>query len=65
MTNSTKMTKNFLLLLLVVLQAPLLAQKKVLDHNDYQIWNTVQDELISPDGSHIIYSLEKGEKDSF
>ncbi|MCB0459888.1 MAG: S9 family peptidase [Flavobacteriaceae bacterium] len=41
------------------------SQKKVLDHSDYDLWNTIQGESISNDGNYIMYSLEKGEKDNF
>ncbi len=41
------------------------AQKKVLDHADFELWNTIENETISPDGNYIMYSLEKGEKDHF
>jgi len=41
------------------------AQKKILDHSAYDLWSTVKDEAISPDGRHVLYSLEKGEKDHF
>ena len=61
----TKMTKNILLLTVVFFQVFAFAQKKVLDHSDYELWNTVQDEAIAPDGSHVVYSLERGEKDHF
>ncbi|MEN8248730.1 MAG: prolyl oligopeptidase family serine peptidase [Bacteroidota bacterium] len=40
------------------------AQKKTLDHPDFDIWNTIEDKSISPNGSFIMYSLEKGEKDN-
>ena len=40
------------------------AQKKVLDHPDFEIWNTIQNQKISSDGNYVMYSLEKGEKDS-
>ena len=39
------------------------SQKKILDHPDFDIWNTIENEAISNDGKFIIYSLEKGEKD--
>ena len=39
-------------------------QKKVLDHPDFEIWNTIQGQRISRDGQLIIYSLEKGEADN-
>jgi dipeptidyl aminopeptidase/acylaminoacyl peptidase len=41
------------------------AQKKTLDHSDFEIWNSIEGERISPDGNYILYSLEKGEKDQF
>ncbi|WP_339142872.1 alpha/beta hydrolase family protein [Croceitalea sp. MTPC5] len=59
------MIQKISLLLLVLLQTTVWAQKKVLDHEDYKIWGTVQDEVIAPDGSHVLYSIERGEKDNF
>ena len=59
------MFKKIFVFLFLTIPALPLAQKKVLDHSDYDIWNTVQDEAIAPDGSHILYSLWKGEKDHF
>lgn len=41
-----------------------LGQKKVLDHPDFEIWNTIQGQRISRNGQLIIYSLEKGEADN-
>ncbi|MET1258909.1 prolyl oligopeptidase family serine peptidase [Flagellimonas sp. DF-77] len=40
-----------------------LAQKKVLDHSDYDRWRTIEGEAVSPNGSYVLYSLEQGEKD--
>ena len=40
-------------------------QKKVLDHADFDIWNTIQNQRISNDGKYIMYSLERGEEDNF
>ena len=40
------------------------AQKKVLDHSDFDIWNTIQTPNISAEGDFVIYSTLKGEKDS-
>tara|TARA_R110002073_G_scaffold72537_1_gene177243 strand:+ start:221717 stop:224569 length:2853 start_codon:yes stop_codon:yes gene_type:complete len=40
------------------------AQKKVLDHPDFEIWNSIKNQSISNNGSFIMYSLEKGEKDN-
>lgn len=56
--------KAILPLFLVLISISLLAQKKVLDHKDLDIWNTIQNESISPNGAYIMYSVEKGEKDS-
>lgn len=50
--------------LLICITISSFAQKKVLDHADKEIWNTIKNESISPDGNFIIYSLEKGEKDN-
>ncbi len=41
------------------------AQKKVLDHSDFEIWNTIENKSISPNGTFIMYSLEKGEADQY
>jgi len=40
------------------------AQKKILDHADFDIWNTIQNRAISANGNFIMYSLEKGEEDN-
>jgi hypothetical protein len=40
------------------------AQKKVLDHSDVELWNTIKNQTISKDGNFVMYPLEKGEKDS-
>jgi dipeptidyl aminopeptidase/acylaminoacyl peptidase len=50
--------------LLIFISFTVLAQKKVLDHKDFDIWNTIQDETISNDGNFVMYAIEKGEKDS-
>lgn len=41
------------------------SQKQILDHSDYAFWNTIKGSMLSPDGKHVLFSLEKGEKDSF
>jgi dipeptidyl aminopeptidase/acylaminoacyl peptidase len=56
-------TTLYSLLLLVAFTAT--AQKKVLDHPDFEIWNTIKSQSLSNNGKHIMYSLEKGEKDRF
>jgi dipeptidyl aminopeptidase/acylaminoacyl peptidase len=40
------------------------SQKKVLDHADVDLWNTINNKTISNNGNYIMYSLEKGEKDN-
>lgn len=52
-------------LLIVFTISSIFSQKKVLDHSDFEIWNTIQGKTISSDGNYIMYSLEKGEKDQF
>ena len=51
-------------ILLVLCTLSLWSQKKVLDHKDFDIWNTIKNQAISVDGKYIMYSLEKGEKDN-
>lgn len=50
--------------LIILLTISTFAQKKILDHSDFDIWNTIQGQSISPNGIFIMYSLEKGEKDN-
>jgi hypothetical protein len=56
--------KKLITPLLILLTLSGFAQKKVLDHPDFEIWNSIQNQSISNDGAFIMYSLEKGEKDS-
>ena len=56
--------KNLFCYLLVFLSLNLLGQKKILDHPDFDIWNSIQRSNISSNGDYVIYSLVKGEKDS-
>jgi dipeptidyl aminopeptidase/acylaminoacyl peptidase len=49
-------------LLLVSIAA--FGQKKVLNHPDFDIWNTIQNQRISRNGDFVMYSLEKGETDN-
>lgn len=55
--------KYFYSALFVLVSLSIYSQKKVLDHKDFEIWNTIENEAISPNGKYVIYSLEKGEKD--
>ncbi len=57
--------KKILSFLLLLLSFSIHGQKQVLDHSDYDLWNTVKGTMLSPDGKHVLFSLEKGEKDNF
>ena len=57
--------KRFLLFVVCLATLSITAQKKVLDHPDFDIWNTIRSQSISNDGGFILYSLERGEKDRF
>jgi len=56
-------TTLYTLLFLIVFSAT--AQKKVLDHPDFEIWNTIKGQSLSNNGKYLLYSLERGEKDRF
>ena len=58
------MIQKSLLLFFVLVSVSVFAQKKVLDHNDYELWNTIQNPSISPNGNYVLYELEQGEKDA-
>lgn len=51
--------------ILIFLVSATHAQKKILDHNDFDLWHTIQGNKISSDGEYILYSLQKGEKDHY
>ena len=57
--------KTTLYSILFLLTISVSAQKKVLDHPDFDIWNTIRSQSISNNGKFIMYSLERGEKDRF
>ena len=57
--------KAVLSILLVFVCITVSAQKKILDHADVEIWNTIKNKAISSDGNFVMYSLEKGEQDQF
>lgn len=48
----------------ILLAITCFAQKKILDHADFDIWNTIQHRSISAKGNFIMYALEKGEEDN-
>ena len=57
--------KPFCYSALLLLTFSAVAQKKMLDHADFDIWNTIEKEALSPDGAYVIYSLEQGEADQY
>ncbi|MHB1108602.1 MAG: hypothetical protein ACYCZ2_19770, partial [Lutibacter sp.] len=57
--------KTFLSILLLFVSITISAQKKILDHADVEIWNSIKNKAISSDGNFILYALEKGEQDQF
>lgn len=59
------MLRRTFLFTITLITTVVFGQKKILDHSAYDLWNTLKDEAISPDGRHVLYSLEKGEKDHF
>ena len=56
--------KKFAIILLII-SLNIHGQKKVLDHKDFDIWNRIQNSQISSNGDFIMYSLQRGEEDSF
>ena len=58
------MNKTIILILFLGISFSSLAQKKVLDHADFDLWKRIQNSSISNDGKYIMYSLQRGEKDS-
>ena len=56
--------KQFLIFLTLVISISAFAQKKVLDHADVELWNTIDDESISPDGNFVVYNLQHENSDS-
>ncbi len=52
-------------IILLIISFNVHAQKKVLDHKDFDIWNRIQNSQISSNGDFIMYSLQRGEEDSF
>ncbi len=57
--------KTTILSLILLVTISVTAQKKVLDHPDFEIWNSIKNSTISNNGKHVMYSLERGEKDRF
>jgi dipeptidyl aminopeptidase/acylaminoacyl peptidase len=57
--------KLFLSLLVSFFVTQSFSQKKELDHPDYDIWNTIENPVISGNAEFVMYSLQQGEKDQF
>lgn len=57
--------KNFFFLIILLFSISVIGQKQVLDHKDYALWNSIKGSLLAPNGKHVLFSLEKGEKDNF
>lgn len=57
--------KKIIFTFLILVSVNAFSQKKVLDHKDFEVWKAIKSPEISSNGEYIIYSLEKGEKDSF
>ena len=53
--------KTLLCLFSILISQNILAQKKILDHPDFDIWNKVLNPKLSAEGDFIMYSIEKGE----
>ena len=54
--------QNFFSYLMLFFSISVFSQKKILDHKDFEIWNTIQMPTISSNGEYVMYSLLKGEK---
>jgi dipeptidyl aminopeptidase/acylaminoacyl peptidase len=61
-----KMTRDLIgLLAFTLLTSPLYAQdKRPLDHSDYDLWNRVQNDVVSRDGRWLAYRLVPGDGDA-
>ena len=58
------MRKLLIIGLLICTVTNAFSQKKILDHQDFEIWNAIKNQKISSDGNTIMYLIEQGEKDS-
>jgi dipeptidyl aminopeptidase/acylaminoacyl peptidase len=55
--------RPLLILFILCCTAAVKAQKKVLQQEDKALWNRIRNVAISNSGDHVLYALEKGEKD--
>ncbi len=53
-----------LLSTLILVSQLLIAQKKVLDHDDFDRWNNITESSISPNGQFVVYHLTPGKGDA-
>jgi dipeptidyl aminopeptidase/acylaminoacyl peptidase len=56
--------KQFFTFLLIIFSISIFAQKKVLSHTDVELWNSIKDEAISPNGNIVVYHLQQDNSDS-
>ena len=56
--------KLFFTSVFLLFSISMLSQKKVLDHSDVELWNTIDDEAISPNGNLVVYNLQHENSDS-
>ncbi|MGC1203557.1 MAG: prolyl oligopeptidase family serine peptidase [Flavobacteriaceae bacterium] len=56
--------KPFLTTLLLLFSIVSISQKKVLEHSDIQLWKTIDNEQIAPNGTYVVYNLEQDNWDS-
>lgn len=57
--------KKLILLVPFLLSLAVSGQKKQLEHTDYDLWNTIKNSQLAPNGAQVLFSLERGEKDRF
>lgn len=56
--------KQFFCTLSILIAINTFAQKKILDHPDFDIWNRIQNPVLGAEGKYVMYSVQQGEKDS-
>jgi len=57
------MKHNLTIILIFLISFSTVAQKRVLDHEDKELWSSIQNRSISNNGDFIMYSLWKGDRD--
>ena len=60
MKNFSKLSLTFAILCFSAITT--FAQKKSLDHSDFDLCHTIQGNKISSNGEYILYSLQKGDR---